>query len=66
MKQALRFTPDVVADVYYGLAWADDSQTIFYVRPDTAMTGIVSPAFFLEKMNRAANVNDGCDVSRPC
>jgi Protease II len=28
---------DVVADVYYGLAWADDSQTIFYVRPDTSM-----------------------------
>ncbi|HEX4491102.1 MAG TPA: S9 family peptidase [Acidimicrobiia bacterium] len=28
---------DVVPDVYYGLAWADDSRTIFYVRPDTAM-----------------------------
>jgi oligopeptidase B len=28
---------DVVPDVYYGLAWSDDSQTIFYVRPDTAM-----------------------------
>ena len=32
-----RDLPDVVPDVYYGLAWADDSQTIFYVRPDTAM-----------------------------
>ena len=28
---------DVVPDVYYGLAWADDGQTIFYVRPDAAM-----------------------------
>jgi oligopeptidase B len=28
---------DVVPDVYYGLAWADDSRTIFYVRPDAAM-----------------------------
>jgi oligopeptidase B len=28
---------DVVPDVYYGLAWADDSHTIFYVRPDAAM-----------------------------
>jgi oligopeptidase B len=29
--------PDVVPDVYYGLAWADDSRTVFYVRPDAAM-----------------------------
>ena len=28
---------DVVADVYYGLAWADDCRTVFYVRPDAAM-----------------------------
>jgi oligopeptidase B len=28
---------DVVADVHYGLAWADDGRTIFYVRPDAAM-----------------------------
>ncbi|MDQ1534602.1 MAG: oligopeptidase [Actinomycetota bacterium] len=28
---------DVVPDVYYGLAWADDSRTIFYLRPDAAM-----------------------------
>ncbi|HEY5014528.1 MAG TPA: S9 family peptidase, partial [Acidimicrobiia bacterium] len=28
---------DVVPDVYYGLAWADDCRTIFYVRPDDAM-----------------------------
>jgi oligopeptidase B len=26
-----------VPDVYYGLGWADDSRTIFYVRPDAAM-----------------------------
>jgi oligopeptidase B len=26
--------PDIVDDVYYGLAWADDSQTCFYVRVD--------------------------------
>jgi oligopeptidase B len=26
--------PDTVDDVYYGLAWADDNRTIFYVRPD--------------------------------
>ena len=28
---------DVVPDVYYGLAWADDGRTFFYVRPDAAM-----------------------------
>jgi oligopeptidase B len=29
--------PDVVPDVYYGLAWANDDRTCFYVRPDVAM-----------------------------
>ena len=29
--------PDIVEDVYYGLAWADDSRTCFYVRPDDSM-----------------------------
>jgi oligopeptidase B len=29
--------PDVVPDVYYGLAWANDNRTIFYTRPDEAM-----------------------------
>jgi oligopeptidase B len=29
--------PDVVDDVYYGSAWASDSKTFFYVRPDAAM-----------------------------
>jgi oligopeptidase B len=29
--------PDVVPDVYYGLAWANDDRTCFYVRPDAAM-----------------------------
>jgi oligopeptidase B len=29
--------PDVVENVSYGLAWADDSRTCFYVRPDAAM-----------------------------
>ena len=28
--------PDVIEDVYYGLAWANDT-TIFYVRPDEAV-----------------------------
>jgi oligopeptidase B len=28
---------DVVENVTYGLAWADDSRTCFYVRPDDAM-----------------------------
>ncbi|MSO78824.1 MAG: S9 family peptidase [Acidimicrobiia bacterium] len=28
---------DEVTDVYYGLAWANDEQTVFYVRPDDAM-----------------------------
>ena len=28
---------DVIEDVYYGLAWANDGRTIFYVRPDDAM-----------------------------
>jgi oligopeptidase B len=28
---------DEVPDVYYGLAWADDGRTAFYVRPDEAM-----------------------------
>ncbi|HEV2644057.1 MAG TPA: hypothetical protein VGT98_15200, partial [Candidatus Elarobacter sp.] len=28
---------DVVEDVTYGLAWADDARTCFYVRPDEAM-----------------------------
>ncbi|HZJ26604.1 MAG TPA: oligopeptidase B, partial [Acidimicrobiia bacterium] len=27
---------DVVADTYYGLAWANDNSTLFYVRPDDA------------------------------
>lgn len=29
--------PDVVDDVTYGSAWADDERTFFYVRPDAAM-----------------------------
>jgi oligopeptidase B len=29
--------PDVIDGVYYGLAWANDAATIFYVRPDDAM-----------------------------
>ena len=29
--------PDVVADVYYGVAWANDCATILYTRPDEAM-----------------------------
>jgi len=29
--------PDVVENVWYGLAWADDAQHCFYVRPDEAM-----------------------------
>jgi oligopeptidase B len=29
--------PDVVPDVYYGLAWANDNRTILYTRPDEAM-----------------------------
>jgi oligopeptidase B len=28
---------DEVPDVYYGLAWASDGETVFYVRPDPAM-----------------------------
>src|SRR5437660_5295847 len=28
---------DVIAGVYYGFAWAADSRTFFYVRPDAAM-----------------------------
>jgi oligopeptidase B len=28
---------DEVPDVYYGLAWASDGKTVFYVRPDRAM-----------------------------
>jgi oligopeptidase B len=29
--------PDVIPDVYYGLAWANDDRTILYTRPDAAM-----------------------------
>jgi oligopeptidase B len=29
--------PDRIRGVYYGLAWADDSRTILYVRPDEAV-----------------------------
>jgi oligopeptidase B len=29
--------PDVVPDVYYGVAWANDDATVFYTRPDDAM-----------------------------
>jgi oligopeptidase B len=29
--------PDVVENVTYGLGWADDARTCFYVRPDEAM-----------------------------
>ncbi len=44
-RQTLRFRdlttgaelPDVVDDVSYGLAWANDGRTIFYVRADAAM-----------------------------
>ncbi len=28
---------DVIEGVYYGLAWANDNATVFYVRPDDAM-----------------------------
>ena len=44
-RQVLRFRdlatgvdlPDQIDDTYYGLAWANDNRTIFYVRPDEAM-----------------------------
>ena len=36
LEQA-RDLPDVVENVTYGLAWADDVRTCFYVRPDDAM-----------------------------
>jgi oligopeptidase B len=44
-RYALRFRdlehatdlPDVVENVTYGLAWADDARNCFYVRPDDAM-----------------------------
>jgi oligopeptidase B len=29
--------PDLVGDVYYGLAWANDGRTVLYTRPDDAM-----------------------------
>lgn len=29
--------PDEIPDVYYGLAWANDEATLFYVRPDETM-----------------------------
>ena len=29
--------PDEVPDTYYGLGWANDERSIFYVRPDAAM-----------------------------
>ena len=29
--------PDIVDDITYGLAWADDMRTCFYVRPDDSM-----------------------------
>ena len=29
--------PDRIEDVYYGVAWASDNRTLFYVRPDAAM-----------------------------
>ncbi|MDQ1508329.1 MAG: oligopeptidase [Actinomycetota bacterium] len=32
-----RDLPDVVENVTYGIAWADDVRTCFYVRPDEAM-----------------------------
>ncbi|HZD64583.1 MAG TPA: S9 family peptidase, partial [Acidimicrobiales bacterium] len=28
--------PEVIEDTYYGLAWANDSATVFYTRPDLA------------------------------
>jgi oligopeptidase B len=28
---------DVVPDIYYGVAWANDNATVFYTRPDEAM-----------------------------
>jgi oligopeptidase B len=32
-----RDLPDEIPGIYYGLAWADDCRTIFYVRPDEAV-----------------------------
>ena len=29
--------PDEIVDTYYGLAWAADNRTLFYLRPDAAM-----------------------------
>jgi len=29
--------PDAVPDTYYGVAWANDGETLFYTRPDDAM-----------------------------
>lgn len=35
--EAAKDLADEVPDTYYGLAWANDSSTVFYVRPDDAM-----------------------------
>jgi oligopeptidase B len=32
-----RDLPDEVSDTYYGLGWANDERSLFYVRPDVAM-----------------------------
>ena len=32
-----RDLPDEIPNTYYGLAWASDSKTVFYTRPDEAM-----------------------------
>ena len=38
LDDAARDLPDdVVPDVYYGVAWANDDRTVFYTRPDDAM-----------------------------
>ena len=43
---------DTVPDVYYGLAWADDSRTIFYVRPDAAMRPVHGVAAHARQRSR--------------
>jgi oligopeptidase B len=39
IRDAARGTdlPDAVPDTYYGIAWANDGETVFYTRPDDAM-----------------------------
>ena len=63
---------DVVPDVYYGLAWANDDRTVFFTRPDDAMRPwqvwrhtVGTPAAPMCSSTRRTTTGSSCRWSAP-